>query len=213
MEPAVQPKKLIQYSEQIFNPVKIPIIINNEMYVMEQQDVRHIEETRHISYAKVSYDGQLMPIDQQVPAFNPNSILTCPTFNPNPIVTPPIISPQTFQFTSPNPPQCPQFKSQSFVQNVMDCIRNNQHSTPGFPFHYSESTSTSDINIPRSCHRETKQCGSCAVKDKSCMVKEVSCRGINTDKLISKDDDDPEDLSALELLKLKKMNDSDSSFC
>ncbi|KAL5279318.1 Mst89B family protein [Megaselia abdita] len=61
MEPPIQPKRIIQVSEQVFNPVRIPLIFNNQVFLMVQQDVRWIEETRHISYKKLTPEGQCFP--------------------------------------------------------------------------------------------------------------------------------------------------------
>lgn len=208
MEPAVQPKKIVQLSEQVFNPVKIPIIINNQIYLMVQQDIRHIEETRHISYAKVGQDGQFFPIDGT--SLN-HTILPVPDGSLNHSTFPVPIMNTPFPATSA-PPQC---RNQNFVQDVMNCTRNTVNASPGFPFHYSEGTSTSDINIPRNCCRQPNHCGGPPVEcaNKSCSAKEVICRGMNTDMPISRDDDDSyfeEELSALMKMKLKKINDCSS---
>lgn len=193
MEPAVQPKKIVQQSEQVFNPVKIPIIVNNQLYIMLQQDIRHIEETRHISYAKVDQNGLFQPVEGTV--LNNNTILPHQEH---------LVSMPSYQVTSP---QC---RTQSILQDVINCTRNSVHATPGFPFHYTQSTSTSDINQSRNCCRQTNQCERPKVEssNKSCLVREVTCRGINTDKQISRDDD--EELNASEKLKPKKTSDSSS---
>lgn len=187
MDPPVQPKKIVQQSEQVFNPVQIPIILNNQIYLMVQQDIRHIEDTRHISYVKVSQDGQFVPVD-----FNTHQLDTIPN----------MITPFPATSTKCGP--------ESFVQNVMNCTRNHLNGTPGFPFHYSEGTSTNDLNIP-GC-RQPNQFGRSFVEtsNKSCLAKEVTCRGINTDKLISWNEDDFEELSALEKMKLRKICDCSS---
>lgn len=196
MEPAVQPKTIVQLSEQVFNPVKIPIIINNEIYLMVQQDVRHIEETRHISYVKIGQDEQFLPFD--------GTTLNQPQGTVAKI-------PQTISL--PPPPQC---KTKSFVENVINCTRNNFYSTPGFPFHYSEGTSTSDLTASSKCCRDLSNCARSPVEtsNKSCLVREVTCRGINTDILISRNEDEcscEEELNALVKLKLRKINDSSSA--
>lgn len=185
MEPVIQPKKIVQLSEQVFNPVKIPIIINNQIYLMIQQDIRHIEETRHISYAKIDQNVQFPLFDNSVPS-NVNN----------------------HQFPAPTQ-QC---RTQPFVQDVINCTRNHINGSPGFPFHYSAGTSTSDVNLSNWRQTSYPCKGTVNSSNKSCMVKEVICRGINTDKLISRDDeDDSEELNALEKIKLRKVSDCSSA--
>ncbi|CAD7093615.1 unnamed protein product [Hermetia illucens] len=41
-----------QVSEQVFQPIRVPVIIGNDVYIVTQQDVRNIIETRHISCFK-----------------------------------------------------------------------------------------------------------------------------------------------------------------
>lgn len=238
MEPSIQPKKIIQQSEQIFNPVKIPIIIDNQIYLMVQQDVRHIEETRHISYTKVNVtqDGQLVPIDgsnfqlsstapsiEQAAIFNnqefknqqqAQQILSNMSQFGNIFFT----SPQNGIYSSnaqektfvcnPQPTQNPIHRLNSSIHNVMECSK-NLSSSPAFPFHYTESTSTTDLSFEERC-RCCRRVDECGKRDKSCSVKEVSCCGINTDHIVSRDDD-CEEPTALEKLKFKKMNDSSSA--
>lgn len=62
MESTAHPKRITKQSEQVFDPIQTPILINNEMYLMIQQDIRRIEETRHLSYAMITSDGQIIPV-------------------------------------------------------------------------------------------------------------------------------------------------------
>lgn len=77
MEPAVHPKNITKTSEQIFNPVYMPIIINNEIYMMVQQDIRMIQETRQITYNKLS-EGQCLEAPPYVQQFQCIPQITCP---------------------------------------------------------------------------------------------------------------------------------------
>lgn len=181
MKPAIQPKRITQISEQIFNPVKTPIIIDNQMYLMVQQDIRKIQETRHISYNKFSEnDFQMQNVSFCEPATNfiraPVESSNLPICNINPeLRTCPENTNMDWEIDEPN-----------VLQEV--------------------ATSTSDIDLIDRNFSKSERCVKLSVAIpgccKCCLVKESTREG-SRDKFVLKDDE--EEMTALEKLKLKKL--------
>ncbi|KAH8417148.1 hypothetical protein KR222_004757 [Zaprionus bogoriensis] len=59
--------RMMQVSEQSAPVVHVPIMVGNELYVLTQQDVRRIEDVRHMSYSRVSPHGQQLPFGTCTP--------------------------------------------------------------------------------------------------------------------------------------------------
>ena len=57
------PKRLIQVNEEIHPPLQVPIMLGNECFVVTQQDIRRIEDTRLLSYCKLTPTGELIPME------------------------------------------------------------------------------------------------------------------------------------------------------
>lgn len=45
------------------NDFIVPVILGNEYFVVTQEDIRHVEDTRILSYNKLLPNGELMPLD------------------------------------------------------------------------------------------------------------------------------------------------------
>lgn len=232
MEPPVQPQKVVQVSQQVFNPVQIPLIINNQMFLMVQQDIRWIEETRHISYKKLTPEGHCIPIEgvEMVPHSTALPHNLAANYPQTGTCFPPCLPPHSTAFphnpTANDPlvpisfPPCLPPHSTSFPQNIMDSNSNAPGRYPnvmdwtvcGSPVH-SESTSTSDLSLVNNRCSQPEHCVKLSVGNesslKSCLVKNVSFQGVNTDYVLLRDDS-IEELSAMERIKLKKMNESSS---
>ncbi|KAH8277289.1 hypothetical protein KR026_008722 [Drosophila bipectinata] len=59
-------KKIVQVSEEAAPVVQIPVMVGNELFVLTQQDIRRVEDTRVFSYNRV-VNGQLWPMETPVP--------------------------------------------------------------------------------------------------------------------------------------------------
>ncbi|XP_064535698.1 uncharacterized protein Mst89B [Drosophila montana] len=57
--------RLLQVSEEAAPVVQIPIIVGNEMFILTQQDIRRIEDIRHLSYNRLGSHAQISPILNQ----------------------------------------------------------------------------------------------------------------------------------------------------
>ncbi|EDW66657.1 uncharacterized protein Mst89B [Drosophila virilis] len=57
--------KLLQVSEEAAPVVQIPIFVGNEMFILTQQDIRRIEDIRHLSYNRLGSHAQISPILNQ----------------------------------------------------------------------------------------------------------------------------------------------------
>ncbi|KAH8322003.1 hypothetical protein KR074_008191 [Drosophila pseudoananassae] len=55
-------KKIVQVSEEAAPVVQIPVVVGSELFVLTQQDIRRVEDTRVFSYNRV-VNGQLWPME------------------------------------------------------------------------------------------------------------------------------------------------------
>ncbi|XP_033163106.1 uncharacterized protein LOC117142917 [Drosophila mauritiana] len=60
-------RKAMQVSEEMAPAVHIPIMVGNEIFVLTQQDIRRVEDTRLISYSRLGPNGQFIPLDTSSP--------------------------------------------------------------------------------------------------------------------------------------------------
>lgn len=176
MDPPVQPNKITKVSEQVFNSVQTPLIVNNQIFLMVQQDIRKIEETRHISYRRLTQEEQ---------GFGGGSPFVIDPFRP-----------------------CLASYSRAFPPNSNPCPAMDWTTKPPL-YNTSESTSTSELHVVNnSCSQAEKGIKLSVGNESSCksyLVKEFS--GNNTDSIFLRDDDG-EEMSALEQLKLRKVLES-----
>ncbi|XP_054735647.1 uncharacterized protein LOC129242812 [Anastrepha obliqua] len=56
-------KKVVQVTEQAQLPIHVPVVLGNECFVITQQDVRRIEDSRLFSYNKLSSRGEFVTMD------------------------------------------------------------------------------------------------------------------------------------------------------
>ncbi|EDV93822.1 uncharacterized protein LOC6563748 [Drosophila grimshawi] len=139
-------KKVMQVSEEAAPVVQIPIMVGNEMFVLIQQDIRRIEDTRHVSYTRYSPNGQIFPYAQTFGGgFLPAQSQDCPDVEMHDLQKTP----------------------HRIVANVANQLRWSKinNSTSPYPISYSVATSTTEIQILKKEQRRSggeKQKSSCA---------------------------------------------------
>ncbi|XP_017474358.1 PREDICTED: uncharacterized protein LOC108364981 [Rhagoletis zephyria] len=64
-DPAI--RKVVQVAEQAQLPVHVPVVLGNECFIITQQDVRRIEDSRVFSYNKMNAKGEFVRMDTADP--------------------------------------------------------------------------------------------------------------------------------------------------
>lgn len=63
MNPDPTIRKVVQVAEQAQQPLHVPVVVGNECFIITQQDVRRIEDSRLFSYNKLNAKGEVVPMD------------------------------------------------------------------------------------------------------------------------------------------------------
>ncbi|TMW52063.1 hypothetical protein DOY81_002843 [Sarcophaga bullata] len=203
MLPKFSTRKLIQISEESSPPAHAPVLIDNEYYILSQQDVRKSEECRLFALHKLMPNGELKPLnsinfegllqylEQQNLACQQNLLNLYKTIN----------NPTNYQQTDPqemdiSPKPSVNHTQASINQQVQwdKCIST---SSP-FPMTYSCATSTTELdnkelNLGQQLNNLKKASKCCCKLIRMC--NKSTCM-----------QDEP--LGAREQLKQKKLNNS-----
>ncbi|XP_014085558.2 uncharacterized protein Mst89B [Bactrocera oleae] len=63
MNPDPTVRKVVQVAEQVQQPLHVPVVVGNECFIITQQDIRRIEDSRLYSYNKLNAKGEVIPMD------------------------------------------------------------------------------------------------------------------------------------------------------
>ncbi|XP_039953195.1 uncharacterized protein LOC126752716 [Bactrocera neohumeralis] len=63
MNPDPTIRKVVQVAEQAQQPLHVPVVVGNQCFIITQQDVRRIEDSRLYSYNKLNAKGEVVPMD------------------------------------------------------------------------------------------------------------------------------------------------------
>ncbi|XP_034485500.1 uncharacterized protein LOC117790248 [Drosophila innubila] len=128
--------KVLHVSEEAAPAVHIPVMVGNELFMLTQQDVRRVEDTRHMSYNRVTYNqlansttaAQIHPLQ--------NLISYCQQSCPCPI------NHEVAQQTEEPHPVV------ANVSKQLTWSKSCRSSTP-YPISYSVGTMTSGLQTPK----------------------------------------------------------------
>ncbi|XP_055850589.1 uncharacterized protein LOC129915148 [Episyrphus balteatus] len=191
-------KKLIQVSEEIQKPLHVPVVLGNECFIITQQDVRKIEDSRFISYHKLGPNGELIPVETvygQDIALRDAILIAGGCQNQQQTVNQQLLEMLGKCCGQKQEPPKP---IKASIAQQMEWASTCNNLSPPFPFTHSTSTSMSDMphpKIPKCCCAENCCCTS---------RKYFTHQGSNT-----KENDDSAEhiegsLSARQMLKIRK---------
>uniref|UniRef100_A0A034VIA4 Uncharacterized protein n=1 Tax=Bactrocera dorsalis TaxID=27457 RepID=A0A034VIA4_BACDO len=63
MNPDPTIRKVVQVAEQAQQPLHVPVVVGNQCFIITQQDIRRIEDSRLYSYNKLNAKGEVVPMD------------------------------------------------------------------------------------------------------------------------------------------------------
>ncbi|XP_049305312.1 uncharacterized protein LOC105223339 isoform X2 [Bactrocera dorsalis] len=63
MNPDPTIRKVVQVAEQAQQPLHVPVVVGNQCFIITQQDIRRIEDSRLYSYNKLNGKGEVVPMD------------------------------------------------------------------------------------------------------------------------------------------------------
>ncbi|XP_023306846.2 uncharacterized protein LOC111688568 isoform X2 [Lucilia cuprina] len=220
MLPNPLPIKLTQISEQALAPQQVPLILGQDLFLLTQQDVRKIEDSRLFSLSKLMPNGDLKLINLQ----NPNDCLMHllnganqqflklleflnDKRNVNEHLT--AMSFEQCYTSCPQPmevstTQCEQPVVASIEQQLQwnKCV----NTSAPFPMTYSQGTSSTEINWQTLDDRKQenihKPC-CCCCRSKSLCNKKTNTQEQQQNECCSRSE---EILGAREQLKRKKLN-------
>ncbi|XP_037806706.1 uncharacterized protein LOC119600520 [Lucilia sericata] len=228
MLPNPLPRKLTQISEQALAPQQVPLILGQDLFLLTQQDVRKIEDSRLFSLSKLMPNGDLKLINLQDPndwllhLLNGENLLNNHQFlqlleflnakrkvneQCQHLITAP------FQQCCTGIPSCPQPMEVSTTQCEHPVVASIEQqlqwnkcvntSTP-FPMTYSQGTSTTEINWqPLDDRKKENMHKTCCC----CCSKNLCNKNTNTQEQQNECCPRSEEiLGAREQLKRKKLN-------
>ncbi|XP_055904571.1 uncharacterized protein LOC129940304 [Eupeodes corollae] len=193
-------KKLIQVSEEMQKPVFVPIVLGNECFIISQQDVRKIEDSRFISYHKLGPNGELIPVESmfgQEGALKDALATACNFQNQAQYGNQQL---HEMLATCNGPKQEPSKPIKASIAQQMEWANVCNNTSPAFPFTNSASTSMSDMPKYRSlkCSCNKACCCSCST------TKYIKDQGSNTTENEDSAGQIEGTLSARQMLKIRK---------